>query len=250
MNFPTTQWTQLADASLNGDEAGREALSYMCEKYRRPVMAYLESRGMRREDLEDVTQDFFLKLIKSQVWKRADQAKGRFRTFLLTILNHLMRHQWRAKRTVKRGGAAVEESLDELTDSGLEFAADQISNMEVFDREWALTLVSDTICTVEAEFVQRDQKREFEILRRFLPGQLQPPSYEAAATDLGQSLTALKASVHRLRQRFREVLRVSVARTVSAPHEVDLELRYLGALLSGVQIRQQPQDKNGKSLME
>lgn len=249
MSFPTTRWTLLAEATLHGDAAGREALARMCEKYRRPVMRYLESRGVGKDEAEDVAQEFFLKLVESRAWKRADQARGRFRSFLLSILNHLMMHMARDQHRQKRGGGVLPDSFDALMDDGHEFA-DGGDDEGVFDREWALTLVADAVVTVEAEHVMRGQQKEFALLRCFLPGPGQPPLYEDAAAELGLSLTALKAAVHRLRQRFREVLRAAVARTVSAPHEVDEELRYLGTLLIGAQNHSQQGGKNGKEIGE
>lgn len=250
MSFPTTRWTLLAEATLHGDPAGREALARICEKYRRPVMAHLEARGVGKDVAEDVSQDFFLKLVESRAWKRADQAKGRFRTFLLSILNHLMMHVVRDQHRQKRGGGMLPDSFDALLDDGHEFANADGEDAGVFDREWALTLVADAMVAVEAEFVQRGQQQEFALLRRFLPGQVEPPSYEDAAVELGLSLTAMKAAVHRLRQRFREVLRAAVARTVSAPHEVDEELRYLGTLLIGAHESTQHRGQKGKEIME
>lgn len=246
MSFPTTRWTSIAEATLHGDMAGRAALAKICEKYRQPVRRFLEARGLNNSEAEDLTQDFFLKLVESRAWKKADQAKGRFRTFLLSILNNVLMHEWRRQRTQKRGGHVLSDSLDALIDDGLDFAQGDGESAEVFDREWALTLVADAILMVEAAFVQRGQQKEFALLRRFLPGPQQMPSYEDAAVELGLSLTALKAAVHRLRQRFREVLRAAVARTVSAPHEVDEELRYLGTLLIGTQ----HQAQNGKEIMK
>jgi DNA-directed RNA polymerase specialized sigma24 family protein len=240
MAFPTTRWTLLAAATMNGDAKGRQALAALCGRYRRPVVIYLMSRGLDESEAEDVAQDFFLKLVESRAWRRAHQARGRFRTFLLSVLNHLMMHRARDEQRQKRGGGLLPESLDELRENGFEPSADDTPEAAVFDREWALTLVGDAVLLVEAEFVQRGQQQEFQILRGYLPGTGTLLSYEDAAARLGLSLSALKAAVHRLRQRFREVLRSAVARTVSAPHEVDEELRYLAALLTHGDVPAQP----------
>lgn len=230
MAFPTTRWTLLADATLHGDPAGREALARLCDKYRRPVQVYLAARGLTVHAAEDAAQDFFLKLLGSRLWKRADRQRGKFRTFLLAVLNNLLIHAYRKQNQSKRGGGLEIDSLDMLEDGGLEIDG-AVTDAGVFDREWAHTLVADTVTAVEREHAGRGQSAEFAVLRRYLPGPESPPTYEDAATALGLSLAALKAAVHRLRQRFREVLRSSVARTVNAPHEVDEELRYLGTLL-------------------
>ncbi|MBL9133066.1 MAG: sigma-70 family RNA polymerase sigma factor [Verrucomicrobiaceae bacterium] len=241
MAFPTTRWTLLAEATLHGDAAGREALARMCEDYRRPVMVYLLSRKLDAHEAEDAAQDFFLKLVESRVWRRADQAKGKFRTFLLSVLNHHMMQRVRNEHRLKRGGSQTTSSLDELQEAGFELLVVSSQEAAMFDREWALTLVADAVAQLESEFVRRGQKHEFQILNAFLPGASATLSYDAAATELETSLPALKASVHRLRQRFREILRSAVARTVGAPHEVDEELRYLGTLLTHPQHAAQPE---------
>jgi RNA polymerase sigma-70 factor (ECF subfamily) len=146
-------------------------------------------------------------------------------------LNHLTMQHWRNQHREKRGGDLRRESLDALLEQGLEVAESAMPDADVFDREWAFALVGEAVGAVETEFAGRGQQREFALLRRFLPGLGAPPSYEDAARELGLSDSAMKAAVHRLRQRFREVLRAAVARTVAAPHEVDEELRYLGTLL-------------------
>jgi DNA-directed RNA polymerase specialized sigma24 family protein len=246
MAFPTTRWTLLAEATLNGDSTGRQALAALCERYRRPVVVYLRSRNLDEQEAEDMAQEFFLKLLKSRIWRRAEQARGRFRTFLLTVLNHLMRHQERADGCQKRGGGRALESLDELREDGFEPEEAGTPAAQMFDREWALTLVADAMAIIEAEHVERGRMAEFDVLRGYLTGDGEVLSYEAAAERTGLSLAALKAAVHRLRQRFREILRTAVARTVGAPHEVNEELRYLALLLTRNDGLEQPAAKKGK----
>lgn len=246
MAFPTTRWTLLAVATLNGDAAGRQSLAALCECYRRPVVVYLMSRGMDEDEAEDAAQEFFLKLLESRAWRRADQARGRFRTFLLSVLNHLMQHRVRDGNRLKRGGGQMPESLEELREEGFEPEGAGAPEALAFEREWALTLVTDAVAMIEAEHAQRGKSAEFEVLRGYLPGTGEMLPYEEAAARTGLSLTALKAAVHRLRMRFREVLRKAVARTVDAPHEVDEELRYLATLLMQHDLPAQPAGENGK----
>jgi len=230
MSFPTTRWTLLAEATLHGDPEGRAGLARLCDKYRRPVVLFLASRGLTLDEADDAAQDFFLKLLESRIWKRADRNRGRFRTFLLAVLNNFLRHSARDGRRLKRGGGVTPISLETLEDHDVALDS-PAEDAGVFDREWAQTLVADAMTDLELEYAGRGKGAEFALLRRYLPGPESPPRYEEAAAELGLSLTALKAAVHRLRQRFREMLRSSVARTVSAPHEVDEELRYLAMLL-------------------
>lgn len=246
MAFPTTRWTLFAQATLHGDEAGRRALDNMCAAYCKPVIACLLARGMPAEIAEDTVQDFFLKLVSSRAWKQADRAKGKFRTFMLAILSNVMKENLRNGQCLKRGGGIAIGSLDALADEGVEFAEPETADAAVFDREWAKTLLERTMAAVEAELLQNGRPEQVAWLRRFLPGMVAMPSYEEAAAGANLSVPALKAAVHRLRQRFREVLRGEVARTVATPHEIDEELRYLGALLIGTPKEPQPSVSNGK----
>ncbi len=246
MPFPTTHWTLLADATLDGDAAGREALGRLCESYRRPVLVFLRARGVAEGEAEDLVQDFFEHLLKGRLWKRAARERGRFRTFLLGVLRHVMRHAWRDERRLKRGGGMVRASLEELEREGREVAGGGIPDGEAFDREWALTLVAEALRQVEGEHLTAGRQAEYAVLRRFLPGAGEPPSYEAAAAELGVTVSALKSAIHRLRLHFRKVLRTAVAQTVGAPHEVDEELRHLARLLMRAQNGAQPGAADGE----
>ena len=246
MAFSTTRWTLLTEATLNGDASGRASLARLCELYRRPVEAHLSSRGLSASEVEDLTQDFFLKLLEARVWKRADQDRGKFRTFLLAVLNNMHLHRVRHEACVKRGGGVEPDSLEWLEDSGIEIAGDQSANSMVFDRAWAYALVSSAVTTVAEEFERRHSTAEFAVLRKFLPGSSVPPAYHQAAAELGMSEVAVRTAVSRLRQHFREVLRSAVARTVSAPHEVDEELRYLAMLMMQPDVSMPQPGPNGK----
>jgi RNA polymerase sigma-70 factor (ECF subfamily) len=231
MSFPTTNWTMLAEATIDGDESGKRALEQMCFAYRQPVAAFLASKGYRGADLEDLVQEFFFQWLKSRSWKRAEQARGRFRTFLLGAANHMLAHHHEKVRAHKRGGHALHFSLDQMVDDGFEIHDGFSEPVPEFDREWAITLVSNTLEEIRSDFETRDRTNEFEVLRRFLPGAGGGLTMEDGAARLDMEVGALKAAIHRLRGRFRERLRASVARTVAAPHEVDEELAYLRTLL-------------------
>jgi DNA-directed RNA polymerase specialized sigma24 family protein len=229
--FPTTHWSLLAQATLNGDANGRAALARICSDYRGPVVAFLRTRGYAPEAAEDLAHDFFLQLIQSVAWKRADRARGRFRTFLLGALMHVLDHAREREHAAKRGAGAIAESLDLLAESGFEPAAIPAELGNVFDREWALKLVEDALAAVEHEFAATGPD-QYSILKRFLPGAASVMSYEEAAHALQVPVGTVKTWVHRLRTRFRELLRGAVASTVSAPHEIDDELAYLRQVLT------------------
>ncbi len=231
MNFPTTQWTLIADATLNGDRDGCHALAKMCESYRQPVMTFLAMRGYREQEREDLVQEFFLSWLRSQSWKRAQQGRGRFRNFLLGSVCHMLAHHRARQKTWKRGSGDVAVSLEEALERGFEPRDETPLDSTEFDRAWATTLVMNTVHSLAQEYAARGSAADFDILQCFLPSGGEMITLEAAAVRLDTNVGAVKSAVHRLRMRFRETLRAAVACTVSAPHEVDEELRYLHALL-------------------
>lgn len=231
MSFPTTRWTLLAEATLAGDAHGQKALDDLCMAYRRPVEAFLLARGVRNEEMEDLVQDFFLRWLRSRAWKRADRERGRFRTFLLGGVMHTLAHHRSKGFAEKRGGGAETDSLDELAEDGIEPVCPSAPDVMEFDRGWAVALVENALADIARETQARGRGDEFEVLRHFLPGADETPTLEEAAARLGSNANAVKAAVHRLRSRFRELVRAAVARSVSAPHEVEEELVYLRSLL-------------------
>lgn len=237
MNFPTTHWTLLAEATLDGDAAGREALCRMCEEYRAPVSAFLAARGYLDGEREDLVQEFFLNWLSTRSWKRAVRERGRFRSYLLGSVCHMLAHHHARKAVAKRGGGVQLDSLEEAAESGWEAVDETPAAVPAFDRAWAVTLVLNTLRCLELEYAARGKAAEFEVLRRFLPSCGAPITLEEAAQKLGCSTSAVKSSIHRLRLGFRESLRSAVAGTVSAPHEVDEELAYLRSLLLLQQIK-------------
>lgn len=218
---------------MNGDTSSREALARLCSDYREPLVVFLQSRGHDADASEDLVQEFFLRLLESRAWKRADRERGKFRTFLLGALMHVIDHAREKSGATKRGGGIEHDSLDKLAEEGFELGEIPAEIERKFDSEWAFGLIKNALHALAAEFSAEGRADEFAALRGFLPGAETPPSYEELSAKLGQPVAALKTKVHRMRQRFRELLRTAVARTVSAPHEVDEELAYLRTLLSG-----------------
>lgn len=232
MHFPTTRWTLLAEATLSGDHDGCRALETLCASYRQPILNYLAFRGYAEHEREDLAQEFFLRWLRSRSWKRADAGRGRFRTFLLGCLGHMLSHHHRQQSALKRGGHNRMESLELLLEGGWEAAEEdgQVSN-STFDRDWAATLVGNALRTLEQEYAERGSTETFVNLRHFLPSGGEVPSLEKAAVLLKMNPAAVKSALHRLRGRFRELLRMAVAATVSGPHEVEDELRHLRMVL-------------------
>lgn len=232
MYFPTTRWTLLANATLNDDAAGQAALDQLCRQYWKPLSLFIRMRGYSASEAEDLTQDFILHLMQHATLSRVDRERGKFRTFLLGALQ-LFLNDVRDKRLAeKRGGKVQHEPLDlEGAAKHTATPATAAAEATVFDREWALVILETALATLRAQVSQEPNAARFEVLKRFLPGALEVLSYEAAAELLGLGLPAVKTEIHRLRQRFRALVRREIATTVDAPHEVDAEVDYLGRVL-------------------
>jgi len=231
MAFPSTQWSILAQATLNGDAAGRLALAEFHRKYREPVMAFIRRRGIAPPDVEDLTQEFFLHLIDKATLRRADATRGRFRSFLLGALVRFLLHAQERRDAVKRGQGEVPVSLETLAGGAGEPAV-PAADLHAYDRDWAVQLLQQSLETVGADFNRAGRAADFAVLRAYLPGAAQAaPGYEESAARLGLGLGAFKTEVHRLRARVREVLRREIAATVSSPEEIDDEVAYLGRVL-------------------
>jgi len=225
--FPTTHWSLLAQATLTGETAGRQALEELCRRYWSPLHRFIRARGHTQSEAEDLTQEFLLHLLEHSTLKKADRLRGRFRSFLLGALSRFLGDEHDRKQAQKRGGGAAHVSLDDSP----EVAGATGPGAVFFDREWALVVLENALRTVQDEWEAGHGEKRFAVLRRFLPGSLEPPSYEEAAAQLGLGLPALKSELHRLRQRFKAVVRQEIAATVSAPHEIDEEMDHLQQVL-------------------
>jgi RNA polymerase sigma factor (sigma-70 family) len=233
LSFPTTHWSVLSAASLSGSTEARQALERLCDEYRPAVLEFLRCQGGSGEDPEDVTQEFFARLLTARAWKRANRSKGRFRSFLLGALKHHLADVHRRRQAGKRGGQAEHipwEELGEDFELGQDEAKPDLDR--VFDRSWAETIVSNALEQTAQEMERAGEAERFLVLAVYLQAEESGPSYEQAASSLGTTVAGVKSEVHRLRKQFRLALRHQVARTVSAPHEIDGELTYLIEVLS------------------
>ena len=209
------------------------ALEAICRAYWHPLYAFARRSGQSPQDAQDLTQEFFARLLQKRWLETADREKGRLRTFLIAAMKNFMRKQWRRESEQKRGGGRADTALDtEIAES--RYAADAPAKLapdEVFDRQWALTLLELTLRRLQAEFAVGGRARDFEILKGCLMARHGAIDYAAMAEPLGVNAGAARVAVHRLRKRFREVFRATVAETVSSPEEVEAELRHLVGLL-------------------
>lgn len=230
MAFPETRWSILAVATIHGDHAARQAFDELCRRYWQPVYAVIRSRGTGNDEACDRTQSFFLYLLENATLRKADRARGRFRTFLLTVLWRFLRDERKREGAEKRGGDHDELSLDEL-ETGLPSQPGPVN--ETLDREWALTTMERALEAVRHEFVATRGEAAWKVWRGFLPGSAGGPSMSSAAAVLGVSEGGARSEVHRLRKRCREALRRELIGTVSSPEDLDDEIAYLGRALQG-----------------
>ncbi|PWU08290.1 MAG: hypothetical protein C5B50_29875 [Verrucomicrobia bacterium] len=232
MAFPTTNWSALAKATLHGDEQARGALESLCRDYWSAVHAFIRSRGVIEAEAQDLTQRFLAHVVEKSLFSRADPLRGRFRSFLLGALVRFLRDAAQKREALKRGGGVPHVSLEgSIEQSGVEPSTSEADKVSSFDREWALSILERALGRIRSELSQNRPQSHYTVLKTFLPTGADAPSYEQAASDLRISASALRSEVHRLRLRFRDLVRQEVAKTVSAPHEVVPEMDYLQSVL-------------------
>jgi DNA-directed RNA polymerase specialized sigma24 family protein len=230
--FPTTRWTLVIAAADPQRKEARAALISLCENYWYPLYAYLRRRGYPADQAQDLTQEFFTRVLEGRYLDRADPQKGRFRSFLLTSLKFFVADEEDRQRAHKRGGGAV-MSLE--FSSGEERYQREPAHNEtpewIFERRWALSVLDRVVDKLRDEFVRHGRPGHFERLKVFLLGQSDAP-YAGLAREMNTSEGALKVAIHRLRKRYRELFRQEIADTVADPAEVEPELRFLAAVLT------------------
>jgi RNA polymerase sigma factor (sigma-70 family) len=219
----------LAASEGHHADGAREALTTLCETYWYPLYAFLRGRGHAPENAEDLTQAFFAMLFEKQVLQRADPARGRFRSFLLTALQNFAANVHARKSALKRGGGAPLLPLDFEHAEGrfIQDPGGAETPERSFDRRWALTLLDGAMSRLQAESLRRNRQEHFNALKPHLTGDEPQLSYAETAAALGMSEGAVKVAVHRLRRRFRDIVREEISQTVTSPDEIDDELRYL-----------------------
>ena len=231
--FPATRWSLVVAAGDPHRKEARSALVSLCESYWYPLYAYLRRRGYSSDQAQDLTQEFFVRMIEGRYLDRAEPEKGRFRAFLLSSLKFFVADEDDRRRARKRGGGMVvplEFSSGERRYQ-LEPAHDETPE-RIYERRWALSVLDRVVEKLRNEFVQHGRPDHFERLKVFLLGQSDAP-YGALAQELNTSEGALKVAIHRLRKRYRELFRQEIADTVADPAAVESELRHLAAALTG-----------------
>jgi len=232
--FATTHWTMVLHAGRSDTTRAQEALAQLCQTYWYPLYAYVRRRGYSPEDAEDLTQGFFARLLELNSLADVRREKGKFRSFLLASLNHFLSDEWDRVRAQKRGHSQV-ISLD--TDAaetrfGRE-PADTATPEKLFERQWAMTLLEAVVKRLQREYESAGKGVLFMALRFSIMGEKSDVPYTQLAKEVGLSEEALRVAVHRLRQRYRQMLRDEIAQTVATPAEVDDEIRHLFQALVG-----------------
>jgi DNA-directed RNA polymerase specialized sigma24 family protein len=225
--FPNTQWTQLAQATLHGEAHGRAAMESLCRTYWEPVRAYVLYRGWPKDEAPDLTQAFFLYLMEHSVLRRVDRERGKFRAFLQGVLSHFLISELRQRQRQKRGGGKEHVTLDDVHED----LAVPGEHVEYFDRQWAAAIMKACVTTLHGECAAKRGTDAAALLMAYAGGAGEALSYADASTRLQLPESAFRSEVLNWRRRLRELLRMEVQRTVSAPHEVAEEMSYLHRLL-------------------
>lgn len=231
--FTTTHWSLVAAAGTNDvtSTRARKALEQLCQAYWYPLYSFVRRRGHSAADAQDLTQAFFAKFLAVDGFGTADRSRGRFRSYLLGALKNFLANEWDKAKTLKRGGAVQFLEWDALEPEAryaLEPTSGNDAELE-FDRGWAVESFNRATEKLRQECERKGKGELFETLKGCLSGE--EPDRAENSQRLGMSEGAVKVSVHRLRQRFREVLRAEIGQTVAEPAEVDDEMRHLVAVL-------------------
>jgi RNA polymerase sigma-70 factor (ECF subfamily) len=233
--FVTTHWSLVVSAGSNETTHARNALEKLCRIYWFPIYAFVRRQGHNPHDAQDLTQEFFARLLEKKQLAGADPVKGRFRSFLLAALKHFLANEWHKARAQKRGGGQVPIPIDASTAEskcGID-PADHLTAEKIYERRWALTLLDQVLRRLRDEYARDGKENLFEQLKPTLTEASRSVRYADIAARLGTTEGAVKVAVHRLRQRYREVLRAEIADTVASPGEVEDEIRNLFAALAG-----------------
>jgi RNA polymerase sigma-70 factor (ECF subfamily) len=227
--FVTTQWTQVLEARGASPDA-QAALSELCASYYAPVFAFIRRTALNEDAARDLTQEFFARLLARQGIATVDPQRGRFRSFLLGAVKHFLADIREHDHRLKRGAGQPMESIDPGTDTspGLQLPDPNAPSPDrEFDRKWALALLGRALAALAQEHEASGKAGHFQALKPWLSGDTENISQAAAAARLGVNEGAVKVAIHRLRRRFREVIKSEIGQTVSDPAQVGAELHYL-----------------------
>lgn len=233
--FVTTHWSVVLSAREKGSAQSADALEALCRTYWYPLYVFVRRQGHSPPDAQDLTQEFFARLLEKDYLDAVDQQRGRFRTFLLVALKRFLANEWDKARAQKRGGGQQPLSLDTAL-AEQRYLGEGSSNLpadRIYERRWALTLVDRAMRHLREDYATQGRETEFEHLKPCLTADRGEIAYGDLVSALGVSEGAARVAVHRLRKRFRTLFREEVAQTVAAADDIDDEVRHLMRALAG-----------------
>jgi RNA polymerase sigma factor (sigma-70 family) len=229
--FRTTRWTEILVAAASQMPGSQAALSELCRLYWYPLYAFARRRGHEPPDAQDLTQGFFLHLLRNRALKQVHPLKGKFRSFLLASFQNFALDEMARGRRQKRGGDREFIFLDsEEAESRYRLEpADYLDAEKIFDARWAITLLGHAVERLRQEHAERGENARFEVLKVFIGVEegRNPPSYEQVAQSLGVSVAAARTMIHRFRKQYTTILRQEIARTLSNPADIEQEIHAL-----------------------
>lgn len=231
--FATTHWSLVVAAGDRASPQSQQALAALCSAYWYPLYAYVRRRGHDAHQAQDLTQGFFTRLLEKDFLQVVDREKGKFRSFLLAAFQHFLANEYDRVRAKKRGGGRRHLSLDFAAAEsryGLE-PSHRLTPERLFERRWALVLLDQVLARLREEFVQTEKARVFDALKVYLMWDQKAVPYRQVAKELAMKEGAVKVAVHRLRRRYRDMLRDEIARTVHEPGQIEEEIQDLFAAL-------------------
>jgi len=228
-DFSTTQWSRVLSARDGSDSEARRALESLCQTYWYPLYVFVRRQGYDQDVARDLTQAYFAELLEKNFLKDVEPGLGRFRSFLLASLKHFLTHERDRAKALKRGGGAQTISLEATTTDPYypDTATDHLTPEELFERQWALTVLDRAMERVRQDAHKSGGNAQFETLKPHLTGGTGRTSYKRVAIELALSEGAVRAAVLRLRKRYGKALRTEIAETVADPSEIDDEIRRL-----------------------
>jgi len=228
-SFATTHWSNVLAAKQGDASTAAAALENLCRNYWYPLYAFLRREGRSPHDAQDLTQEFFARLLRRDFLKNIGPQKGKFRSFLMASLKHFLCDEWDKARAEKRGGGQTFISLDDHNAEELYLLEPDgsASAEQIFEQRWALTLLAKALAGLREEFATAGKGGEFERLKVFLSTPTSDGAYDGVAADLGWAVDAVGVKVHRLRQRYGELIRAEIAQTVADPADIEVELRHV-----------------------
>jgi RNA polymerase sigma factor (sigma-70 family) len=232
--FATTQWSVVLSAREGGSPGAEEALNHLCRAYWPPLYSYVRRAGHGVAEAQDLTQEFFARVLARDYLARWDGQRGKFRSFLLAFLKHFLSEERGKAIAQKRGGGTIVLSLDatEGEEGYLSELADRLTPDQIFERRWVQTLLQRALQRVAGEYAKADKAALFDALKDFQPRQPGSQTYAQIGKPLGMTEAAIKSAMQRLRHRHREILHEEIAQTVTSAEDVDEEIRHMREVLN------------------